>query len=81
MVKADAAHTCSLCINYRKTLRVYKSRQDIDDEKKKKRVSDDSKTNYRYLKCSEKDERLAQSPKKKKLLSQKIIILFYKSHQ
>ena len=54
-----------MCINYHKTFRVYKSRQDIDDEIKKKRVSDDSKTNYRYLKLvSKKDERLANLQKK-----------------
>ena len=64
-VISDDVTTCGTCKNYENTLRKTRSRISDEAERKKMRVSDTSKVNYRYLKKEELIERLSNTQKEK----------------
>ena len=67
------ANLCEVCSNYTNFLRSCKSRISADEpERKKARVSDMSRTNYRFLSRDELEDRLANTQKQKKEAIQKV---------
>ena len=62
---SDDVTICDTCKNYENTLRKTRSRISDEPERKKKRVSDTSNVNYRYLKKEKLIERLTNTQKEK----------------
>ena len=62
---SDDVTICDTCKNYENTLRKTRSRISDEPERKKMRVSDTSKVNYRYLEKEELIEGLSNTQKEK----------------